>query len=427
MRCCQSNISNLQSPNSMSDLMPPVPDNEMKRIMKLSDLDVDYADVQDALQDLSKLAAKVAGTPISLINLIDSFTQWTVSNYGLALEQMPRTDSVCQYTIVAKEAELEVKDLSSDDRFKDKFYVTGPPLLKYYFGVPLQTADGYNLGALCVLDQVGREISPEKVELLKIIANEIVSRLTAFQLIRELKNKVKEAGDTQRKVAHDIRGPLGGIVSLAQIISQQGNENKMDQVLEFIGLIQKSGRSLLELANEILGADKRVDAAPVKSDHSQASPDTFNLRVFKDKLEKLFTPQAIPKDIRFTVAIANENETIPFSKNKLLQITGNLISNAIKFTPQHGSVTVELGLMVSDNDKNLQIKVSDTGVGLDTVAVEQLFSQGAVASTTGTEGEQGYGFGLALVKHLVDDLKGKIEVVSRPGEGAIFTVSIPNV
>jgi signal transduction histidine kinase len=411
----------------MSELMPPVPDNEMERILKLSEFDVDYAEVQDSLQDLTKLAAKVAGTSISLINLIDSFTQWTVSNYGLALEQMPRTDSVCQYTIVAKEEKLEVKDLSADDRFKDKFYVTGEPLLKYYFGVPLQTADGLNLGALCVLDQVGREISPEKVELLKIIANEIVNRLTAYQVIKELKSKVKEAGDTQRKVAHDIRGPLGGIVSLAQIISQQGNENKMDQVLEFIGLIQKSGRSLLELANEILGADKRVDTASVKSDHPQAAPDTFNLQVFKDKLEKLFTPQAIPKDIRFTVAIANENETIPFSKNKLLQITGNLISNAIKFTPQYGTVTVALGLMIADKDKNLQIKVSDTGVGLDTVAVQQLFTQGAVPSTSGTVGEQGYGFGLALVKHLVDDLKGSIDVESKPGEGAVFTIVIPNV
>jgi signal transduction histidine kinase len=246
-------------------------------------------------------------------------------------------------------------------------------------------------------------------------------------VIKELKSKVKEAGDTQRKVAHDIRGPLGGIVSLAQIISQQGNENKMDQVLEFIGLIQKSGRSLLELANEILGADKRVDTSTVKSDHPQAAPDIFNLQVFKDKLEKLFTPQAIPKDIRFTVAIANENETIPFSKNKLLQITGNLISNAIKFTPQYGTVTVALGLMITDKDKNLQIKVSDTGVGLDTVAVQQLFTQGAVSSTSGTVGEQGYGFGLALVKHLVDDLKGSIDVASKPGEGAIFTIVIPNV
>jgi GAF domain-containing protein len=158
------------------NVVPPMPSNEIDRLLKLSEFDVDYADMQDALKDLTKLAAKVAGTSISLINLVDVFTQWTISNFGLPLEQMAREDSVCQYTIMAKE-NFEVKNLTGDGRFSDKFYVTGGPKVTYYFGVPLQTTDGYNIGALCVLDQVGKEITPEKAELLKIIADEIVNRL----------------------------------------------------------------------------------------------------------------------------------------------------------------------------------------------------------------------------------------------------------
>ena len=127
--------------------MPPIPANEMERIIRLSELDLDYSDIQESLKDLTKLAAKVAGTSISLINLIDSFTQWTVARYGLDLEQMTREESVCQYTIVAEES-FEVPDLTADQRFKDQFYVTGPPKVTYYFGVPLQTDDGFNLGAL---------------------------------------------------------------------------------------------------------------------------------------------------------------------------------------------------------------------------------------------------------------------------------------
>ena len=148
----------------------PIPENELERITKLSELDLDYSEIKDSFNDLARLAAKVVGTSISLVNLIDSFTQWTVSNYGLPLEQMTRADSVCQYTIVSKES-FEIKDLSEDDRFKDKFYVSGPPRVRYYFGVPLQTSDGFHLGALCVLDSTGKEITPEKVELLKIIAD----------------------------------------------------------------------------------------------------------------------------------------------------------------------------------------------------------------------------------------------------------------
>src|SRR5213075_1443343 len=98
------------------NVAPPMPSNEMDRLLKLSEFDVDYADVQESLKDLTKLAAKVAGTSISLVNLIDTFTQWTISNFGLPLEQMAREDSVCQYTITAKES-FEVKDLPTDDRF----------------------------------------------------------------------------------------------------------------------------------------------------------------------------------------------------------------------------------------------------------------------------------------------------------------------
>ena len=153
----------------------PMPANEMERIMALSDFDLDYSVHQDNFKDLAKLAAKVAGTNISLVNLIDTFTQWTIANHGLPLDQMPREDSVCQYTI-ASEDQFEVEDLMADDRFKDKFYVADEPKLRYYFGVPLKTKEGQNLGALCVLDRDLRALSPEKIELLKIIPGQNVKR-----------------------------------------------------------------------------------------------------------------------------------------------------------------------------------------------------------------------------------------------------------
>jgi GAF domain-containing protein len=128
----------------------PIPQNEMDRVLNLSDFDIDYTDHQDTFKDLAKLAAKVAGTDISLVNLLDSYTQWTISHHGLDIDQMPREESVCQYTIMGGDG-FEVVDLANDDRFKDKFYVTDDPNLRYYYGVPLQT-NGVNLGALCVLD-----------------------------------------------------------------------------------------------------------------------------------------------------------------------------------------------------------------------------------------------------------------------------------
>ena len=406
----------------MSTSNAPVPANEMERLLGLSELDIDYSDHQITFQDLAKLAAKVTGTRISLVNLIDSLTQWTISNYGLDIEQMLREDSVCQYTIMESD-HFEVGDLSADERFKDKFYVAGEPNVKYYYGIPLKTSEGIQIGALCVLDQERKNLEPEKIELLKIIADEIVARLKTHKVLENLKSKLLEAGQTQKKVAHDIRGPLGGIVGLAQIIRDQGEQNRMDEVLEFINLIHKSGNSILDLAEEILDSHKEKNV-PGADTSKSSNGQGFTLMIFKDKLEKLYGPQAKHKNIRFQVQTSPLTENIHFSKSKLLQITGNLISNSMKFTPPGGEVAVDLHLLIDQAKPVLQISVRDTGVGISEENIQAILS-GNASSTGGTSGEQGFGFGLALVKHLVDNLGGKISITSEPGIGTNFEISLP--
>jgi signal transduction histidine kinase len=391
-----------------------IPKNEMERLTSLSEYDLDYSDLESNFKDLTFLAAKVTGTPISLINLIDSYTQWTISSHGLDINQMPREDSVCQYTIL-EDAPFEVKNLTIDERFKDNFYVADEPQLKYYLGVPLKTNNGVNIGALCVLDSNLKEISPEKVELLKIIANEIVNRLNALKVIEGLKNRLLESKETNKRVAHDIRGPIGGIIGLAQLISDQGDENKLDEVLEFIKLIQKSGTSLLELADEILTEDKKT---------IQLQSNEFNLLVLKEKLEKLYAPQALNKKINFEVLLNDKVAQVPFSKDKLLQIIGNLVSNALKFTPRGGSVKVILDLKLIEQKKFLNITVSDSGEGLTQEKIQEILS-GSANSTNGTGGETGYGFGLALVKHLIASLKGNFAIDSTVANGASFKITLP--
>ena len=385
---------------------------EYNRLLELAEYDLDYSSLDDHFKDLSKLAARVAGTDISLVNIIDSYTQWTVSKEGLEIDSMPREDSVCQYTIL-NGGHLEIKDLRRDGRVKDKFYVTGDPHLRYYFGIPLKTSQGNNLGALCVLDTEEKDLTAEKVELLNIIASEIVSRLESTKEIRNLQGKVEELKETQRKVSHDIRGPLGGIIGLSELIKEKGRENKIDEILEMMDLIEKGGTSILELAEEILGS----------SDHKQPGDNEFNLKTFKHKLEQLYMPQSKTKGVNFKVEISEKNVHVTFSKNKLLQITGNLLSNAIKFTPTDGEVAVKL-VLTDEEDKRLHITVRDTGVGIDKDKIEQIQS-GNGESTDGTSGERGFGFGLSLVKHLVDTLKGTLEVYSKVGEGTTFTVVLP--
>src|SRR5215217_3983828 len=395
----------------MQEIERPVPHNELERILSLSELDLDYSSLSDQLKDLTHLAARVAGTDISLINLVDSFTQWSIANYGLSLEQMTRDESVCQYTIMTDD-QFEVPDLSSDDRFKDNYYVKDPLSLRYYFGVPLKSREGLNIGALCVLDTKLKVLNPEKIELVKIIAGEIANRIKSYGAINMLRQRLDDANNSKKKVAHDIRGPLAGIIGLSEIASQQGDENSLDDILEFLKLIHKSSKSILELADEILSEDQDVKLLGASE---------FDLVLFKEKLIRLYAPQAQNKSILFNVNISEVTQRIPFSKNKLLQIAGNLISNAVKFTPHGGTIDVGLDLTLNTDRNILVISVNDSGVGMSEGVIEKILS-GDAATTAGTSGETGYGFGLSLVKHLIDALGGTLKITSSNTTGSFVEV-----
>lgn len=390
----------------------PIPENEAERVFHLAEFDIDYSNVENDFKGLALLAAKIAGTDISLINLIDSFTQWTIASHGLEIDHVPREESICQYTLTIKD-HFEIADLSADERFNQKIYVDGPLNLRYYMGVPITTPEGFNIGSLCVIDKEQRTLSKDKLDLLKVVADEIVSRLKIIKTVDVLRNKLVELKETQKKVSHDIRGPIAGIVGLADMIVQQGDENNIKEIMESIAMINNSGRSVLELADEILSEDK----------DQTVITDVFNLVIFKDKLEQLYLPQAKNKGINFLVKTSGKTEQISFSKNKLLQIAGNLIYNAIKFTPEEGTIEVELELTPEATHNLLKIKVIDTGVGMDEITVATIM-EGATPSSNGTHGETGFGFGLSLVKRLIETLNGEFSVSSDEGNGATFEILI---
>lgn len=390
-----------------------MPENELERILQLAELNIDYTNF-DNFGELAKLAARITGKEISLVNLIDAYNQWTVSGVGMDAFHDNRENTACQYTIASAD-HFEVPDMSSDERFKDKEYVTGDPFLRYYYGVPLKF-DAYNLGALCVVDKKAGAMEPEKAEMLRIIADEIVNRLRVFKYIEQLRNNISEVKTTQNKVLHDIRGPIGGIIGLAEIIKTQGNENKLDEVIDFINLIYKGGKSVLELADEILEND-------LKRNKSVKSTE-LTLVLFREKLEKLYVPQAKSKNILLSISTTRPTEELVFPHNKLLQIAGNLISNAIKFTPKFGDVKVLLSLEEGEKENTLKITVTDSGAGMSADKVEELMT-GKAKSTDGTGGEKGYGLGLDLVKHLVQGMNGTLTITSEPSKGANFEVVIP--
>ena len=394
-----------------------IPANESERLASLFKLDLDYTALDNTFKDLSFLAAKITGTEISLISFIDSYTQWIVSRFGLDIYQTPIDDTVCQFTL-GEEDHLEIEDLSKDQRFISKDFIGDPMNLKYYLGIPLKSKEGFNIGSLCVIDnKLHGKLSEEKIEQLKIIARQIISRINDVSSIKSLQDQLRSQTDAYKKVAHDIRGPIGGIIGLADMITGDLNEYPKDELQNIIGMMGKSGQSVLDLADEILKSTL---------EKLNCNTEVFNLRIFKEKLDKLYQPQAFNKQINLKIESNIAFDTISIKKDKLMQISGNLISNAIKFTPNGGNIEVLLDLFLETDKKTLILEVRDSGTGIGQEAISEIL-KGTAESSDGTLGEKGYGFGLPMVRRLLNELDGTMNIESKIGQGSTFQIRIPSV
>jgi K+-sensing histidine kinase KdpD len=395
----------------MLDITPPVLKNELDRVSDISSLDLNYSELRDELKNLTELAAGLTGAPISLINLIDSFTQWSVSSYGLEIMSMARKDSVCQYTIASVADYFEVKDLAADARFKDKFYVQEPYNLRYYLGVPLKTEDGFQIGALCVLNPKIEELSPEQVRILKIIANEIVKRLHGFKKLKDLSNNLTTSQAEKKALASDIREPLAGVISILQVIIDKGEDNSIVEVLELIGLIQKSSYAMLSMTDKILDSDEE----------RKLNADQGDLLWLKHSLETLYMPHCRQKNIDLKISMSTRTEKIPFSKNKLLPIAGALIAYATELSPDFGKITVDMTLQVGVTQNILLIAIEYLTTAY-AEAVNEIFN----AAWNSVKADQTKGTrALMLVKALINSVNGEIGVDTLPGKSTVFNIIIP--
>lgn len=382
---------------------------EFNRILNLSDFDLDYETLEGKFIHLNKLAAKIAGTEISQLNLIDNYTQWSISQIGTTDLQTPREETICTYTVEGN-SPLEIPDLGKDDRFKNLESVKASGA-KYYFGIPLISREGFSIGSLCVISLKDLRLSKEKKKLLKIIANEIIERLEELRQLRKARKHNSELISIHREVSHDLRGMINGIIGLADLINME-YEGSNNEIKKYLKLIKGSSKSMLEYVEDILEGNIETEDGLI------------TIKKISEEIEKLYLPLAIKKDVGFKIKVNEKSSEQKFSDNMILQIVGNLTSNAIKFTPRKGKVHIDLKIVEQEKNELLEILVTDTGVGIQTEKINEILSRKAV-SEVGTKGEKGYGLGLNLVQHHIEKLNGEFKIDSNAGKGSTFKVIIP--
>jgi GAF domain-containing protein len=156
---------------------------ERRRLRLLRSFDILDTETEAAFDNLTRLAAAVCEAPIALISLIDEDRQWFKSTVRLAAGETSRDIAFCSYAIGSSDL-MVVPDASTDERFKDNPLVTLDPKIRFYAGAPLTVAPGMNLGTLCVIDRVARELTQTQITLLKLLRDQVVCQLNLRRLTR---------------------------------------------------------------------------------------------------------------------------------------------------------------------------------------------------------------------------------------------------
>ena len=167
----------------------PLPANEASRLNALHQYRILDTMPEDSYDDITNLAAFITGAPIALISLVDEERQWFKSRVGLPVEETPRDQAFCAYTIDKTEI-MEVEDTTQDKRFSDNPLVLGNPKIRFYAGAPLVTPTGHALGSLCVIDRHPRKLTTEQRTCLNSLARLVMKNFELRRVSAELAEAV---------------------------------------------------------------------------------------------------------------------------------------------------------------------------------------------------------------------------------------------
>jgi signal transduction histidine kinase/ActR/RegA family two-component response regulator len=214
-------------------------------------------------------------------------------------------------------------------------------------------------------------------------------------------------------MSHEIRTPLNGVLAMAEVMAMDdlGSTQR-----ERLAVIRESGALLLGVLNDVL------DLSKIEAGRLEIQDRPFDIAQLAQAIRETYAPQARDKGLAFEVAIAPEAQGVwRGDADRLRQILGNLISNALKFTLE-GAVAIRFAS--AEDGNGLRIDVADTGIGISPEILPRLFDKFVQADSSTTRRFGGSGLGLAICRELAVLMDGTIKVQSREGRGSTFTVLV---
>ena len=221
------------------------------------------------------------------------------------------------------------------------------------------------------------------------------------------------------RMSHEIRTPMNGIIGMTEIARQNSNDSeKVDDCLKKVSL---SSKHLMSLINDVL------DMSKIESGKIQLKNELFDLRLFLENIENIYSVQAEEKGIDFDISLSGKiDKFIVGDSLRLNQILTNLLSNAFKFTPNGGKIVLGIEELKHEEDTVLlRFSVKDTGIGIKEENLEKIFEAFEQENAEISHKFGGTGLGLSIVRRFSELMGGSVTVHSEYGKGAEFSVDLP--
>ena len=432
----------------------PIPNHEEERLQALEHYNILDTPVEEAFDDLTRLAAYVCGTPIALVSLVDKHRQWFKSKVGLDVTETSREVSFCAHAICQPDKLLVVPDTLKDERFATNPLVTAEPDIRFYAGAPLVTPDGHALGTLCIIDSVPRDLDSQQLEALKLLGRQVISQLelrlklahlqeTQMQLIQS--KKMSALGQLIAGVAHEINNPVnfihGNLTHLSdyvkelldliaayqkyfpnppQALQEQIKNTDLAFLSEDIPKLLKSARNGTDRIRNIVLALRifsRLDQVSFKAvDLHESLDSTLLILQHRLKIQPNYSG----------IQIVKEYGDLPLVKCKsgqINQVFMNILTNSIDALEECSEnpkiIRIQTKII---NDKWVSVHISDNGKGIPDAIRSCIFDPFFTTKPVG----KGTGIGLSISYQIITEKHGgKLDCYSTPGKGTEFVIGLP--
>jgi len=373
------------------------------------------SELQELLDMATRSVASIMGVKGSSIKLLDETRKKLIfsSTYGLSenylakgtidIEKSPINRRIIEGSFVA------MGRIDEEDYFQYPEDIKKEGIASMVC-LPLRV-EKMPLGVFCMYSEISYDFSENDIKFFSLLSD-----LTALA-IETLRGEINKTWFLQ-KAAHQLRSPFGAIYSLMKVLRKGYLGPVSEQQQDAILRCEKRLEILGTMVNDLL----KLGIKRQHQDRGVIQP-VNGVKVLR-ALEELYASPASEKGVTVDFVV---DESVPelMADEKLLdELFGNLISNAIKYTPSGGKVRVSLA---GERDHRVRFEVSDTGIGIPEEDIPRLFTEFFRAENAKALAEEGTGLGLVIVKEILDFLGGSISVKSKVGEGTTLTCLLPGV